>query len=316
METAWVIGQLLIGIVLLAWSSDRFLHASVSLAKRWNWSPFVVGVVLVGFGTSFPELVVSFVASSRGAAPVAIGNVFGSNIANFLLVFGLSAFLFPIAVSRSVWARDFPWLLGVTALLGLLLWTGTLVAWQGLVLIAMLVVVVFAMLHRSQREIIAVDECVQQPIMGLARSVVWWLVGLVLIALASEWLIHSAVTIAHWAGLSELVIGLTVVTLGTSLPELAATLVSAWRKQNDIAVGHLVGSNIFNSTIVLAMPAFFSAGKLPAGIWSRDYPWVLAVTVVMWLLLVWQSRRKEFCRWIAGLLVLSYIAYVYSLFLV
>ena len=313
METAWVIIQLVVGIALLAWSSDRFLHASVSLAKRWNWSPFVVGVVLVGFGTSFPELIVSFVASVRGAAPVAIGNVFGSNIANFLLVFGLSAFFFPINVKRSVWARDFPWLVGVTVVLAALLLTGVLAIWQGVVLTVMLVVVVFFMLHRSKKEAIVVDESVQQKPMSFWASVVWWVLGLALIALASEWLIHSAVIIAHWAGLSELVIGLTVVTLGTSLPELAATLVSAWRKQADVALGHLVGSNIFNSTLVLAMPALFAPSKLPAEIWRRDYPWVLGVTIVMWLLLVWQSKHRAFARWLGGLLVLVYIVYVYSL---
>lgn len=313
MGTAWVFIQLVVGIALLAWSSDRFLHASISLARRWNWSPFVVGVVLVGFGTSFPELIVSLVASVRGVAPIAVGNVFGSNIANFLLVFGLSAFFFPIAVKRSVWARDFPWLVGVTLVLAALLFTGVLVVWQGLVLIVMLSIVVFFMLARSKKEAIVVDDSVQQVPMSFGRALVWWVLGLVLIALASEWLIQSAVVIARWAGLSELVIGLTVVTLGTSLPELAATMVSAWRKQADVALGHLVGSNIFNSTLVLAMPALFASGKLPAGIWSRDYPWVLGVTLVIWLLLMWQSKRKAFARWLAGLLVLVYIAYVYSL---
>jgi cation:H+ antiporter len=314
METAWVIVQLLVGVVLLAWSSDRFLHASVSLAKRWNWSPFVIGVVLVGFGTSFPELVVSFVASVRGAGQVAIGNVFGSNIANFLLVFGLSALLFPIAVKKSVWRRDFPWLIGVTVVLAVLLYSGLLSWWQGLVLVALLLIVIFFMLYRSKKEVVVVDgECVHQPIRSLAWSISWWILGLVLIALASEWLIRSAVVIAHWAGLSELVIGLTVVTLGTSLPELAATMVSAWRKQSDIALGHLVGSNIFNSTVVLAMPALFGVGRLPAAIWQRDYPWMLAVTLVVWLLLMWQARRPAFARWLAGLMVIAYVIYLYRL---
>jgi len=313
MESAWVIIQLVIGIVLLAWSSDRFLHASVSLAKRWNWSPFVIGVVLVGFGTSFPELVVSLVASVKGAAPVAVGNVFGSNIANFLFVFGLSACFFPIAVKRSVWARDFPWLIGVTVVLAAFLFSGTLTVWKGCVLIVMLLLVIFFMLHRSKKEPVSPDECVQKPIKSLWAAITWWILGLALIALASDWLIHSAVTIAHWAGLSELVIGLTVVTIGTSLPELAATMVSAWRKQSDIALGHLVGSNIFNSTIVLAMPALFASGPLPPTIWTREYPWMLGVTVLMWVLFMWQSKRIAFFRWLAGLLVLVYAAYIYLL---
>jgi cation:H+ antiporter len=313
MQTAWVLIQLVLGIALLAWASDRFLHASVSLAKRWNWSPFVIGVVLVGFGTSFPELIVSLIASARGAGQVAIGNVFGSNIANFLLVFGLSAFLFPIAVKKTVWRRDFPWLIGVTLILAVLLYTGSLSLWVGLVLIAMLLVVVFFMLHRSKKEVVVVDECVEQPARSLVWSISWWVLGLAVIALASEWLIQSAVVIARWAGLSELVIGLTVVTLGTSLPELAATLVSAWRKQSDIALGHLVGSNIFNSTIVLAMPAIFSVGKLPASIWLREYPWMLGVTLGVWLLLMWQGRRPAFARWLAGLMVLAYVIYIYRL---
>lgn len=310
MQTAWVIIQLVIGIVLLAWSSDRFLHASISLAKRWNWSPFVIGIVLVGFGTSFPELVLSFMASVRGSGMVAVGNVFGSNIANFLLVFGLSAVFFPIVVRRNLWAKDFPWLIGVSVTLALLLFTGTLTLWKGIVLIALLFAVIFFMLHRSKKETIVVDECVQQKIMKLSTSLTWWVLGLVLIALASEWLINSAVIIAKWAGLSELVIGLTVVSIGTSLPELAATMVSAWRKQSDIALGHLVGSNIFNSTVVLAMPAIFSAGKLPASIWVRDYPWMLVVTIVMWLLFIWQGKQKAFQRWLAGLLVLVYVSYI------
>ena len=315
MDITWIVLQLLAGILLLAWSSDRFLHASVSLAKHWNWSPFVVGVVLVGFGTSFPEWVIALTASVKGSGLVAVGNVFGSNIANFLLVFGLSAFCFPIAVNRVVWQRDFPWLLGVTALLSFLAFTGALRVWEGLVLLLMLVVVMSSMLHRSKKTAVDLDECVQDPPMNFGRSVCWWLLGLGMIVLASEWLIHSAVVIAHWMGLSELIIGLTVVTLGTSLPELAATLVSAWRGQSDVALGHLVGSNIFNSTAVLAMPALFSAGQLPLSVTERDYPWLLLVTVGMWFLLIWQSDKPRFNRWLAGGLVLVYIAYMGSLFL-
>lgn len=314
MEVTWIVLQLLAGIGLLAWSSDRFLHASVSLAKHWNWSPFVVGVVLVGFGTSFPEWVVSLTASVRGSALVAVGNAFGSNIANFLLVFGLSAFIFPIAVNRSVWERDFPWLLGVTALLAFLALTDALRVWEGLALLLLLVVVMSSMLRRSKKVGVDLDKCVLDAPMGFGRSVFWWLFGLALIVLASEWLIHSAVVIAHWAGLSELVIGLTVVTLGTSLPELAATLVSAWRGQSEVALGHLVGSNIFNSTAVLAMPALFSPGQLPISITERDYPWMLLVTVGMWFLLMWQSDKPRFNRWLAGGLVLVYVVYVWRLF--
>lgn len=315
MAITWMLLQLLVGIVLLVWSADRFLHASIALARRWNWSPIVIGIVLVGFGTSFPELIVSLSASVRGSGAVAIGNVFGSNIANFLLVFGLSACIFPIAVKRSVWARDYPWLLGLTFLLGVILYSNLLSWPQGLILTVCLGVIVFFTVRRGRKEQVAIDESVVHSSMPLWKAVLWWVISLLLIAVASECLIGSAVYFARLFGISELVIGLTVVTLGTSLPELAATLVSAWRGQNDIAVGHLVGSNLFNATLVLAMPAFFASGQLPAGIWERDYPWMLAVTVLLWPLLIWQSKKPYFNRWLAAGLVLAYVAYMLTLFL-
>lgn len=308
-----VLVQLLVGIVLLAWSADRFLHASIALARRWNWSPIVIGIVLVGFGTSFPELVVSLSASVRGSGAVAVGNVFGSNIANFLLVFGVSACLFPIAVKRSVWARDYPLLLGLTVLLALILYSNLLSWPQGLMLTVLLVVIVVVTLKRGKKEQVAIDESVVHSAMLLWKAVLWWVISLVLIAVASECLIDSAVSIARLFGVSELVIGLTVVTLGTSLPELAATLVSAWRGQSDIALGHLVGSNLFNATLVLAMPAFFASGQLPVGIWHRDYPWMLAVTVLLWPLLIWQSKKTHFNRWLGGALILAYAIYLFTL---
>ena len=314
MAVFWVVAQLILAMVLLAWSSDRFLHASISLAKRWNWSPLVVGMVLVGFGTSFPELVVSFFASIKGTPSVAIGNVFGSNTINFLMVFGLSACLFPIAVKRSLWKSDFPWLIGVTVILAFIVYSAQLSLLTGAFLIALLVLIVWVMIHRSRKNTVDLDAAVQANPMRFSTAVIWWFLGLVLIAVASEWLIHSSIIIAHWAGLSDLVIGLTVVTLGTSLPELAATLVSAWRKQSDIALGHLIGSNIFNSTAVLAMPAIFAPGRLPVGILTRDYPFMLGVTVLMWGLLAWQCRRSHFSRWLAAGLLLLYVGYLIFMF--
>ncbi len=298
---------LIISAVVLAWSADRFVQASIAMARRWHWPPMVVGVVLVGFGTSFPELVVSLMASLRGKAILAVGNVVGSNIANLTLVLGLALLMFPIVASPRLFRLELPVLLVISLFVGgFLCWFG--LGWPTLLcLLGGLCLMLFLALRHPEE---APPSSAVTEVQPFWRQLLWWLLGLFVLFISAECFVHAAVVIARAFGLSELLIGLTVVTLGTSLPEVAATLVSARRGQHDIAIGHLIGSNIFNLCAVLAMPALVSPVVLPNILLRRDYCWMLAITLLLWGTLYVCRRQHSLPKCFGVLLLLVYAAYM------
>ncbi len=310
--------EIIIGAAVLGWSADRFIVSSSSLAKHLKLPSLVVGIILVGFGTSFPELIVSIIASMQNKAPIAIGNVIGSNIANIGLVLGLAAIIMPIKVNSRLIRREFPILIIVSVLIGVLLWNDYLGRWEGAVLLVMLAMHLYWIVTSAPKKddaIVAELEHESTKTMSLKPAIIWWFVGLVLIFLSSELLIHAAVHIAEHFGISELVIGLTIVTIGTSLPELAATIMSAIRKEYDIAIGHIVGSNIFNSLAVLAMPALIAPGSVSASLMHRDYPIMMAYTVILWLAMFCFSRQAKVGRLLGLVFLAGYLLYLASLIL-
>ncbi|HEY5790705.1 MAG TPA: calcium/sodium antiporter, partial [Gammaproteobacteria bacterium] len=254
------LGLLLLGLLLLVAGAELLVRGAVRLAGAWGVSPLVVGLTVVAFGTSAPELAVSLSAAWRGqaGADLALGNVVGSNIFNVLLILGLSAAITPLVVAQKLVRVDVPLMIGVSLLVLLLALDGAIGRGDGLLLFAGIVAYsVFAVVH-GRREADAVaqqyaDALDGAPAGGPARHLGLVLVGLVLLVLGARWLVHGATGLARGFGVSELVIGLTVVAGGTSLPEVATSVVASLRGQRDIAVGNVVGSNLFNLLGVLGL---------------------------------------------------------------
>lgn len=312
-----IVLELVIGFAVLAWSADRFVLASSAIAKHFKMPPLIIGMLLVGFGTSFPELVISALASLHGSSGLAIGNVLGSNIANVGLVIGVVALIMPMVIHSKILKREFPIMIVITLIVGALLINDILSRLDGFILLLMLFGYLFWVLRIAKKENhVEKDEMTREfesempADMKLSKAFTWWFIGLILLLVSSELVVDSATLIAKLLHISDLVIGLTIVAIGTSLPELAASVMSVLRKENDIAIGNIVGSNIFNLLAVLAVPAFIAPGQLPAHALTRDYPIMLGFTLVFWILpFLWPNKGK-ISRASGLFLTLSYFAYL------
>ena len=306
----------IIGCAILAFAADQFLKSSVSIAKRFALSDMVIGVVLIGFGTSFSEVIVSAVAALHGESQLAVGNVLGSNIANIGLVIGIAAMIKPLLVSSQFLRREFPVMVAVTLLVGFLLWDHNLSQLDGVVLLVALVVHLIVLFLMGSKDKVIAQE-VQDPsgvearVMPFKWALVMWPVGLALLFVSSELIVSGATAIARWLHLSEYLIGLTIVAVGTSLPELATLVLSAMKNQHDMAVGTILGSNIFNLLGVLAVPALIAPTSLPLSFTTIDYPLLLGFTLLFYLFAMWPKRvTRQYGRMEGALLILAYIGYV------
>ncbi len=317
MSLALLVIGFILGCTVLTWGADQFVKSSTVIARHYQVSPLVVGMVLVGFGTSCPELIVSLLASLKDAPEIAIGNVLGSNIANKALVGGVAALLMPLTIHSRVLFREFPFLMAVTVLVGVMFYFGTLTQIEGVILLVLFAGYMAWMFMMARKPIAQHDELLEEmeheiPVVksSLTQAVCWCVVGLILLLVSAEVVVGCASGIAAWFGLSDLIIGLTIVAIGTSLPELAATLVSCVRKEYDLAIGNVVGSSLFNLLPVLAMPALFSPGKLSPDLVTRDYPALLGITLLFWLFAVMPPRRGRIGMWGGLCLLLAYVTYI------
>ena len=317
MSLAWLVIGFILGCAVLTWGADQFVKSSTVIARHYQVSPLVVGMVLVGFGTSCPELIVSLLASLKGSPEIAIGNVLGSNIANKALVGGVAALLMPLTIHSRVLFREFPFLIAVTVLVGVMFYFGTLTQLEGVVLLVLFAGYMAWMFMMASKPIAQHDELLEEmeheiPVVksSLTQAVCWCVVGLILLLVSAEVVVGCASGIAAWFGLSDLIIGLTIVAIGTSLPELAATLVSCVRKEYDLAIGNVVGSSVFNLLPVLAMPALFAPGRLSPDLVTRDYPALLGITLLFWLFAVMPPRRGRIGVWGGLCLLLVYVIYM------
>jgi cation:H+ antiporter len=270
------------GLIALFLGGDFLVKGASGLALRLGLSPMVIGLTVVGFGTSAPELLVSLNAALGGQAGIAIGNVVGSNIANSLLILGLAAVVAPVAVEFRAIRSDLFWMTAATLTLPLVLWSGDLGLIEGLVLVAGLALFLVLSLRNGAS---AEDGIV--PAGPLWRSLAYALVGLVTIMAGAHYLVQSATIIARDLGVSEAMIGLSIVAIGTSLPELATTIVAVIRGQRDIAVGNVIGSNIFNILGILGITAVVAPIPVAARFLQVDIPFLLGLTAfivaVLWL---------------------------------
>jgi len=308
----WTIFLLLVGFGLLIGGAELLVRGASRLATDLGISPLVVGLTVVAFGTSSPELAVSVISAHSGQAGIALGNVVGSNVCNILLILGLSALVAPLVVSRQVVRLEVPIMVGVSVLLLLFALDGGISRIEGGLLFAGAIGYTVWSIRRSRREVrespLLETESAPRGEGGRAAQIFQILGGLVLLGGGSKWLVDSAVSIATFFGVSDLVIGLTVVAVGTSLPELATSVLASLRGERDIAVGNVVGSNIFNILVVVGLTAVVAPAGLPVppAALSFDLPVMLAVAVAC--LPIFFSGHL-IARWEGGLFFGYYLAY-------
>ncbi len=296
MSTTLIIAllELAAGFVLLIWAADRLVTGASALARNFGVPPLVVGLTIVGFGTSAPEMLVSALAALRGNPSLAIGNALGSNVANIGLILGLTAMIYPLKVRRIILQREFP-VLGVIMLLTLaLMWNLQFSRLDGVILATGLLLMVMGMfwvgLSRGRDD--PANDALASSVpdnMSTGRAALWTIIGLVLLPLSAHILVNGAVTLALLIGVSEAVVGLTVVALGTSLPELAAAAASALKKEDDLAIGNILGSNMFNLLGVLGIAALLHPMIIEPVLFYRDLSVMFLFTIVLFLL-VWRRQ--------------------------
>jgi cation:H+ antiporter len=308
------------GLALLVWGADRFVTGSAATARNLGVSPMLIGLTVVGLGTSAPEILVSVVASSQGDAGLAIGNAVGSNIANIALILGSTALIAPLQVQSESLRREYPILLAVTLVTLLLMVDGALGRLDGLVLLAGLVLVLVGMVRIGIRERNAdpmrAEYAAEIPEhMRPALAALWVGLGLAALLGGSRLLVWGATNLASAFGVSDLVIGLTVVAVGTSLPELAAAVAAALKQEHDIAIGNVIGSNIFNLLAVLAVPALLAPGPFDPAVLTRDMPVMIGLTLVLFVMSYGFKGDGRISRAEGLLLLAAFVAYQSLLFL-
>ncbi|WP_459818458.1 calcium/sodium antiporter [Galenea microaerophila] len=313
---------LVIGLFLLVKSSDYFIEGAASTAVHLNIAPLIIGVVVLGFGTSAPEIIVSILASLDGSPGLAIGNVVGSNIANIGLVLGSAALIAPIAVKSSILKHELPLLLLISTASILLIIDDDLDRIDGIILLITLVGTMFWMVKTNSSPQAKSDPMEQEieqelneiPKLTLRQSITYLLLGLIVLMLSAKMMVWGAVEIAHFFGVSETIIGLTIIAIGTSLPELAASITAARKNEADLMIGNILGSNLFNLLAVMAMPALIAPGKINDSILLLDYPIMLALTLVMLLVAIPRKNLAVITRIEGAILLASYIAYLLFLY--
>lgn len=278
------------GLILLVWGADYFIENAARLAKCFGVSRLVIGLLVVAFGTSAPELVVSTLAALRGDGGLGVGNAVGSNIANVGLILGISTMIRPLNVNRKFVRFQFPMLALVTIMAGFVLYDAEVGMLDGLLLAAGFFGFIFSSLQRERdSEVMELEEADEHESASRLTLSILFLVGLAALLLGSQALVWGAVSTATAIGIDSTIIGLSVVAIGTSLPELAASLAAVRKGEDDLAVGNVIGSNLFNLLTVLAVPGLIGTTRLPAAVFRRDYLVMLGLTA----LLIGFGRRKS-----------------------
>jgi len=304
----------IVGLAILVWSADVFIDGAVVLANKLNVPSFLIGVVILGLGTSAPEMVVSVLAALEGSPELALGNAYGSNIINIALVLGATVLISPIIIRSSIIKRDMPLLLLVTAVAAWQLSDGVLGHTDGLVLIVLLVMILAIQIVLSLRE--GNHEHEDDPALesseetSAIRGIGTLFLGLLVLILSSRAIVWGAVELATLWGLSELMIGLTIVAVGTSLPELVASLSAARKGEHDMALGNIIGSNIFNTLAVVGLAALIAPITPNAIILSRDILAMGLLTILLFAMCLFAfTTKRNFGRSSGATLVLFFVGY-------
>ena len=308
------------GFVILLWGADRFVIGAASIARNLGVSPLVIGLTIVGFGTSAPEILISAVSSFEGNPGLAIGNAIGSNITNIALVLGLTALIIPLSVRSETLKREYPIMLAITLGSLVLVMDGHLGRWDGIILVTGMFVIIYTvtMLGLRSRKTDPIAQEYEDEIpkdIKTSLAIFWFIAGLLLLLLGSKLLVNGAVSIATAFGVSDVIIGLTIVAIGTSLPELAASIMSAFKNEHDIAIGNIIGSNMFNLLAVLGLPGLIRPGMLPEGILERDFPVMIGLTLLLFIMAYGFKKPGRINRIEGGVLLGAFIAYQVVIYL-
>ncbi|MDF2156005.1 calcium/sodium antiporter [Vibrio sp. CAU 1672] len=313
------VALLIVGLVLLVWSADKLVFGAAALARNVGISPLVIGMTILAMGSSAPEMMVSATAALDGKTDTAVGNVLGSNIANIALILGITALIKPLSINSAVIRRELPLMIAVTVLAGILLWDSHLGFYEGSFLFVLFAGFLFTMLQISRNEQKAgdafLDEQESEIPQGVSNSQagLWVVLGLVLLPLAADLLVDNAVFIAKYFGMSDLVIGLTIIAIGTSLPELAASLAGVLKGEDDMAVGNIIGSNVFNILAVMGIPGILNPSVISEYAMVRDFWVMLGLSVLLVIMALGKSRSIN--RLEGGILFTCFLAYQVYLFM-
>jgi len=303
------------GLVLLLWSADRFVEGAASLARHFGMSALLIGMVIVGFGTSAPEMLVSALASSQGNPGIALGNAYGSNITNIALILGVTAVISPIAVQSSILKKELPVLLAITLVAAWQLVDGEITRVDGFVLLGLFAVLMGWSVWQGTRAPednmgAEFEQELDQRAMTPGKAAIWLVIGLAALIASSRLLVWGAVEIAQGFGVSDLVIGLTVIAVGTSLPELASSLIAARKGEHDIALGNIVGSNMFNTLAVVGIAGTIHPMAVEPAVLTRDLPVMILLTISLFIFgYGWRRGQGRISRFEGGLLLAAYLAY-------
>lgn len=304
---------LIVGLIFLVWSADKLVYGSAALARNFGISPLVIGMTILAMGSSAPEMMVSATAALDGKTDTAVGNVIGSNIANIALILGITAIIKPLLISSPVLRRELPLMIVVTLISGAILWDNHLGFYEGVLLLSLFVVFILAMLRISRKEQpngdVLLDEQEQDVPKGVDNKIalMWVVIGLIILPIAADTLVDSSVVIAKHFGMSDLVIGLTIIAVGTSLPELAASVAGVMKGEDDMAVGNIIGSNVFNILAVMGIPGILNPSILSDLVMGRDFWVMLAVSLLLVVMALGKSRSIN--RFEGAFLVVVFIAY-------
>ena len=302
------------GLVVLVWSADRFVNGAVSTARNFGMSPMLIGLTIVAFGTSAPEMIVSGTAALSDASNLAVGNAIGSNIANIGLVLGITALVSPIPLKAIVLKREFPILVVTSLAVAILFLDYHLGYLDGVVMILLLAASMFFLTRNNLDAPEILDEIDEIPPESTPKAVMELVISLALLLGSSKLLVWGATGVAIDLGVSELIIGLTIVAIGTSLPELAASVASALKGHHDIALGNIVGSNLFNLLAVLPIPALLNPVNLESVVLLRDYSVMLALTIALAAFGYIMQKKGRLGRRVGISLLCAYFGYMFLLY--
>ncbi len=311
------VAAIIFGLFLLIWSADRFIDGASNIARTIGISPLIVGMLIIGLGTSAPEMLVSATAALQGNPGLGIGNAIGSNITNITLVLGVTAMFFVLPVHSRLLKKEIPLVLASAVLAWLLMLDNYFSRLDSIILVCAMAGILYWMITTARKDRHTHDPLVDETIeelpeeMPFKQAIFWTIVGLLLLLVSSKLLVWGASSIASLMGISDLVIGLTIVAIGTSLPELAATLSSARKGETDLAVGNIVGSNLFNTLAVLPIPALIQPLEIPDGVLDRDIWVMLGMTVVLLVFSYgyFKNARYKITKLNGLTLFLAFIAY-------
>ncbi len=313
------IAAVIAGLVLLVWSADKFVEGSAAVARHFGVSPLIIGMVIVGFGTSVPEMLVSAISSFQGNPGIALGNAYGSNIANIALILGVTALISPIAVHSSILKKELPILVAVTLFAVIQLLDNTVTRFEAVIMLivftGIMTFTIKSEMKNRKSNLLKELEKDLPPEKPVGTAFFWVITGLILLLVSSRALVWGAVEIARFFEVSDIIIGLTVVAVGTSLPELASSLTAIKKKEHDIALGNVLGSNLFNTLAVVGIAGTIHPMTVPQEVLTRDMT-VMTVLTLSIFLFGWNfGKGGRINRYEGAVLLSTYIGYTAYLIL-